>query len=214
VNPLSNQPANPNNVQPEDTGAHNSNSGTDLLQAEIEHNIPVKHQSQEHSQSGDGTNNQHGTIAHLKQFLEMDVEKNNESGADSILTEVNHSIKNEEKAQNGKHGVIKNDLHPAKARNAKPFLVVIIALIVACALGVAAFYAFSQSNRPIPATATKQSTQKNVAASNNSSQSNNGAVASAAEQDNLSGTIQTTVNDLNDEQDFNQTDLSDQNLGL
>jgi hypothetical protein len=212
--------------------------GTNLIEAEIQHNIPVQ------PHSADNKN----PITAPTQFVEHN--GNNEAGLDEVLKDVNNSVKEEEKKPEKKSifkflkkkNTKKPDAPQAPAplaaapvsapapsanstpenisqpqtpsakpnstKNPKPLIIGVVALAVTLGLVMAAFSAFKQ---PKDVAANKASKQIST-----SSAAQSAAPAKLTQEDvkDFSSNIQSNFANLNDSKDFNQSDLSDASLGL
>jgi hypothetical protein len=156
--------------------------GSNLIEAEIQHNIPVK------SYATEGKN----PIAALKQFVEHDDKK--DEGLDQVLNDVNQSVKESDnkthkgsvfsflkkhKSEKPAQPQIQEQLSPhtqsvqqtpaeqpttqvskEKPKNSKPIFVAAIAIIVAGGLSAAAFYAFAYTKGSNSKTAASSSTER------------------------------------------------------
>jgi hypothetical protein len=196
--------------------------GTNLIEAEIQHNIPVQ------PHSADEKN----PILSPKQFVEHD--NKNEEGLDEVLKDVNNSVIDSDKkpekksifsfftkakANNPKEKAAEpnppeQQQPPAQetkhvpARNSKKLIIPIVAALVAACLGMAAFYAFK---KPInPASGKQASAQSNL----NSAPSTTNKQITANDLKDFSDNIQSNFANLNDANDFSQTNLTDNSLGL
>jgi uncharacterized protein HemX len=196
-------------VAPKPTASTN----TDLIEAELEHRIPVK----DPDQAGQVANSfsAPNPISQQKQIPEESDKK--DKGLEPILKDVNQNVAKEDKSSGKKpkfslfkKKVNKKVEQQPKPKSPKPVLAVIVAVLIAGALGVAAFYAF-KSNQ----TTNLQSSQS-VKGAKSTNGNNSATVNSVQTEDlaNLSSDLQSKINSLNDAQDFNQADLSDQSLGL
>jgi hypothetical protein len=207
-------------------------SESNLIEAEMQHNIPVQ------SHSSDNKN----PIATVKQFIEHNHKE--DADLDKVLDDVNKSVKDSDKKPDKKtflsffkekygkkqaepinshvsHTAVpatsqkaapskledKLGKKEAKPKTPKPLVAVVIAVGVATALSVAAFSAFSHSkgstnNQSAAATASK------VQGADTSPE------LSTNDLKDLSSTLQSNFNSLNDEKDFNSADLDDAALGL
>jgi hypothetical protein len=186
---------------------------TGLIQAELEHGIPVKNPDQPEG-SLKGASAASNPITQSRQSVEESNKKEEE--LEPILKDVNQSVakQDENTPKKSKFSLFKKTAakKELKPKNTKPIFAVLAAVLVAGALSVAAFYAF----KPKEATNSKgsQSAASNgVGSSSNQAQTVNNAVQ-PADLANLASSLQSKMNSLNDAQDFNQTDLSDQSLGL
>jgi hypothetical protein len=211
----------PQSSQPQ-TGQSPQNSN--LIEAEIQHNIPVKIHSSEDK----------NPIAALKQFVEHD--NKNEDGLDQVLKDVNNSVKDTDKKL-GKKSFFsflkkpkdkkpepvqppqqpqqqlssppsaqaqQKEQTPGKPKKSQPIFVAIVAVIVTSGLSAVAFYAFSHS----------KTTADNKSGSSQSTQSSNSPQLTVEDLKDFSANMEASMNSLNDPKGFNQTDLSDSNLGL
>jgi hypothetical protein len=186
---------------------------TGLIQTELEHGIPVRNPDQP-ADNLKGAAASSNPITQSKQSVEESNKKEEE--LEPILKDVNQSVAKQDKNAPKKSkfslfkkSAAKKELTP---KNTKPIFAVLAAVLVAGALSVAAFYAF----KPKEATNSKgsQSDASNgVGSSSNQAQTVNKAVQ-PADLANLASSLQSKMNSLDDAQDFNQTDLSDQSLGL
>jgi uncharacterized protein HemX len=193
--------------------ANSQESKDSLIEAEIQHNIPVKQHSL------DGLKN---PITAIKQFAEHD--NKGDKDLDHVLADVNKSVKDAEKKAPkksffsvhnknaaGKPVSSNKKVEPVKeAKKTKPLLAAGIAAFVAITLSAAAIYAFSQQKT----SPTKKSLISSKAASPSSSQTASSDKMSPDDLSKLSSELNSKVDSLNDSQDFNATDLSDANLGL
>jgi uncharacterized protein HemX len=178
-----------------------------LMEAEIQHSIPVK-------QHADDKNGSPNPINSFSQPAK------NDNDLDKVLKDVNKSIKETSKKPKKIWFQFHKKLKVEKAsqsnktpdvkekKTTKPSTVIAAAVVVAVGLSIIAVYAFGQSNN----------NQKNQASgttpSSNSTQQNAKNGVTAADLSTLSSDLNTTLESLDDSQDFNATDLSDQNLGL
>lgn len=160
---------------------------TNLIEAEIEHNIPVKQHISDELKN---------PIAAIKQFVEHDKKEDKE--LDKVLKDVNESVKN-----GGKKPVKIGKTNTEKSHGPKPVLAIVAAVLVAAGLSFAAFNAFSSSESDQKSNKTKTTAQ-----------SSGGETAVLSEPDKLAKALKEKLDGLNDSQEFNTTDLSDQNLGL
>jgi hypothetical protein len=216
----------PNSPQ-ENTVSNQNASGTDLLQPEIQHDIPVKQHSD--SESG-GTFITHNPILAVKQFIEDEVGKK-DTEMDHVLKDVSNDVNKDDepnKETNHKFTLFRKKHKEEKSKqeerskpeskkdikkNPKPIIEAVAALIVAFILMFAALAAFKNNS-----SATKKSSA-NERSSKTTADSNIGAAnASTAEKtDDVNSSymeIQSKISALNDESDFSQTDLLDASLGL
>lgn len=191
------------------------NPSTNLVEAEIEHGIPVKHP--EPSPASNNSN----PIAAGKQFVE-EGEAQNDPELDNILNDVNKKVKDVESKKESPKKL--NLLNVFKLKKQKtnpepgskaPILVVIAAVLITVILAVVAVYAFKSNKTPVTA-ATQPSVAKvgTSSSSVDAVQSAGGSVISPGDLTDLVNSLQSKINALNDSQDFNANDLSDQNLGL
>lgn len=189
----------------------------DLIQTEIEHSIPVKMPGQPQQPVSTVPN----PIAQPKQFMEEGGK--DDAALDHILKDVNHSVAKQDKSTNKKS--IFSFLKRAESKktaadqpavkNPKPMLAALAAILVAGALGVAAFYAF-KPKETINSFHTPEAAADKVNVSTappSAEQSDNGSTVQPSDITNLSSELQK-INSQNDSQDYNQTDLGDQQLGL
>jgi hypothetical protein len=189
---------------------------TGLIQTELEHGIPVRNPDQP-ADNLKGAAASSNPITQSKQSVEESNKKEEE--LEPILKDVNQSVAKQDKnaSKKSKFSLFKKsagkkEAQESKPKNTKPIFAVLAAVLVAGALSVAAFYAF----KPKEATNSKgsQSDASNgVGSSSNQAQTVNKAVQ-PADLANLASSLQSKMNSLDDAQDFNQTDLSDQSLGL
>jgi hypothetical protein len=212
-NPLTNQ----NDPMQDEAQQKTSGKDLNLIQAEIEHNIPVKQHNLPAAPNGEPS---HNPITHIKQFLEADKEKPEHQGLEHVLKDINRNVKAEDKNSGSKpkSSFFRKKIKPENSSpvKSKPILVIAVAAAVACALMAATFYAFKHDT---PVARIKASTDslasKKVdsnAASKDTSQQT--SAVSPGDLSSLSLSLQSKINAFNDEQDFNQQDLSDQSLGL
>jgi hypothetical protein len=190
--------------------------GTELIKAEIEHNIPVK--QQEHQQARASTQSRNPITAQ-KQFIENG-EGKDDMELDNILKDVNHDIKNgndkpAKRQKASRQNVLKRAKPAAKTGSHKPILLTAIVILVSAGLSVAAVYAFKETGSPSAAQSnTSAGTVGTRSASGSAVQAAGGTLVTPGDLSDLSNTLTSDINALNDTQDFNPEALSDQNLGL
>jgi CRISPR/Cas system-associated endonuclease/helicase Cas3 len=189
-----------------------SESKSNFVEAEIQHNIPVKFHADEH---------QKNPIASVKHILDHDKKKDKD--LDQVLDDVNKSVKEADKKSSKrlfplfrqKH--VSNNLpeqqkslQTAKSGSSKPIGVVAAAAVVACGLIFAAFYAFNHTTAP----AKEKLSNKPASTSSTLPPASASSEVKVADLTKLSSDLTAQINALSDAQDFNPTDLSDKNLGL
>jgi hypothetical protein len=216
MNPA-NQVDHPSNIA-QDAASPPAGNNTDLIQAEIEHNIPVRQQDKAGDEAAVSS---HNPITHIKQFLEPDADKKDDPQLDNLLQDVNRSVKDETKKPEDKiksasqQNVDQKKETPKSPKNPKPIAAVTVAVVIACALSVTAWGAYSQNNKAsIQVSSKASSVTANVASTSNTTQAVQNPIIKPADLSDLASAIQSKENSLNDDQDYNQTDLSDKNLGL
>jgi uncharacterized protein YaaR (DUF327 family) len=205
MNPGNQMAPTPNNLQPKADASSKPDTG--LIQAEIGQNIPVKQQAHGHN---DSANLLHNPISHIKQFLEVENEKKDDKSLEPLLKDMKKDLKEVDKNLPKKAA-----LQPAG--NHKPLMVVFVTIAIASALSVSTYFAFKQNKATNPSAISNKSTNEKDGTSSASSgalQAAGGALVSPSDLSDLSLAVQSKVNSFNDNQDYNQTDLSDQNLGL
>jgi hypothetical protein len=204
---------NPNPMQDIKPPAENlANSSTQLIEAEVEHGIPVKNQSQPKNDSGSAN------PMSSKQFVE-EGEAKSDIELESVLKDINKDVKNGDKKspkpslmqrlfskkvnQKEKTKEVKDKAQPQQAR---PLFAIVAAFIIAGGLSALAFHVYSQeqktgSNKNQPSvSSTKKTTVQNL--------------VKPTDLSDLSYTMASKLSQFNNTQDFNSTDLSDKNLGL
>jgi len=195
---------------------HGIDSGSHLIEAEIEHGIPVKSPAQD-----DGLGNSN-PITHTGQFIEEGGEHSDKE-LDHILQDVNKKVEEANNKADAKDRFAflnrklrtKTRPKPDKAKSAKPALAVIVAIIFALSLSVAAYYAFKPAkSKTINNTTTNNGKVGTSSSSSDAVQAAGGTLVKPSDLSDLSNTLQSKINGLNDSQDFNQQALSDQALGL
>lgn len=212
--PATSTPKPMQDIKPPTAAKSNSQTNnTDLIQTEIEHSIPVKQPGQPASDAAAGGPN--NPIAGASQFVQEDSRK--DSDLEKVLKDVNQKVKDADKKVK-KHSFLhfkktkttQPATQPAKSDTKKPHPVLIAAtaFIVAAALAVAAFYAFKQ---PV---GTSSNQVPLASDSGKSGPDDDKGPVRPEDLGNLYSDIQSKLNSLNDQQDFNSADLSDQNLGL
>jgi uncharacterized protein HemX len=200
----------------------NPTPGTNLIEAELQHNIPVKPH----------TADEKNPIMAVKQFVEHD--NKNDDGLDEVLKDVNNSVKDSENKSNKKSFLsfmhkkqkvqvpqavqqpaamvpapVKTD-KPKTQKNLMPMIVIGVAAIVAIGLAVVAFYAFKQQKK----TAVNTSANTSSAPTTSTIQNVSTGQLTATDIKDFSTNIQSNFASLSDAKDFNQDDLSDASLGL
>jgi hypothetical protein len=184
---------------------------SNLVEAELQHNIPVKpHIEEQHK----------NPITSAKHILDHD--NKSDKDLEHVLNDVNKSVKEADKKPSKgsfslfqkKHsaGKLPKEQLPPKSSKfgpSKPIGVVAAAAVVACGLIFTAFYSLSPNASP-------SSKEKPItkAASSASQPAASSSEIKAADLTKLASDLTTQINALSDAQDFNPTDLSDTNLGL
>jgi uncharacterized protein HemX len=203
----------------QDVAAPKQNTpSSDLIQTEIEHGIPVRNSDQPNQGNNPAPSSQN-PITKPKQFAENDDNKN-DPDLENILKDVNQNVAEQDKKPKKtrfslfKKSESKKIAPSAKPKNSsKPMIAASAAILVACFLGIAAVFTFKQDK-----TANSQSTISNKAGSsgvsNSTTQTTESSLVQPADLSNLYSSLQSKTSSLNDDQDFNQADLSDQQLGL
>jgi hypothetical protein len=186
---------------------------TNLIEAEIQHNIPVKQHSLDSLKN---------PITAIKQFAEHD--NKGDKDLDRVLADVNKSVKDSDKKAPKKSffslrskRTSEESANPNKktkkvkgVKKTKPLLAAVVAILVAIVLSAAAVYAFSQQKT----SSDKKSFASSTATPSSSSQTTSSNKMGSDDLNKLSTELNSKVDSLNDSQDFNSTDLSDANLGL
>ena len=206
------QPANPPQ-QPAEPGEH------DVMQVELEHNIPIKQPDQPALAANTA-------VAPAKQFVEVGAKS--DKHLENVLKDASREVKDMARAPAKKtrfslkvlFAKKKQPTTPAAAtapvaakpqsltapKASRPFVVIAAAFVIAVALVAAAIYTFRQSQ----STASKASNKAQTVGSS----PNTNASVQPADISGLSSDLQTKIDQLNDDQDFNVNDLADQTLGL
>jgi hypothetical protein len=183
---------------------------TSFIEAEIQHNIPVKQHSPQQKQSPSNI---------PKQFVEQDSKK--DPLDDSVLRDVNKSVKDSSKPQSKKPlfsfhknktpiQVSKHQAPNTAKTNKMPAAAITLAITAAGVLCISAAYAFSH----------QKSNNLNAPSSNvlssKSGQSNNLQTSKLTSVDisKDSSELKSKINSLNDAQDFSDSDISDSALNL
>jgi hypothetical protein len=191
---------------------------TGLIEAEIQHNIPVKlHDSQIPSNPINSAKNA------------QQLNKNGEELDDKVLQDVNKAVKETDNKPPKKSlfsfrkKQISTQTHPAKleklevqkgSKTAKPVLTIVIAMLVATVLSTTAFYAFSTKKPGTSAANPTGTLSKGTSTSKTSGQSDQSAKITSSDLTKASTDLNSKIDALNDTQEFNTADLSDANLGL
>jgi hypothetical protein len=194
-------------MKPQDPQPEQQKTG--LIEAEIQHNIPVKlHDSQI-------PKNPINSLA-----AEHDSKKAQEPD-DKILQDVNRSVREPDNKppkkslfsfRKKKPSPKPESAKPEKAESSKPITVVIAALFAAVVLSVAAIYAFSTNKTGM--TTPQANTNNTASTTNTSSSSAQNTKITSSELTKASSDLNSRIDSLNDAQDFNVNDFSDSSLGL
>ena len=186
---------------------------SDLIQAEIEHAIPLRSQGEEKKDNIQAPAG--NPIENGKQFVETD--KKTDKDMVKVLKDVSKEVKKEKQEDSKKKGFF------AKKKNSvskipkphKPVVITAVAFFVAGCLSAAAVMAFKQSTQV--SNQTNQNVPGKVGTSANASdavQAAGGTLVTPGDLTDLANLFESELNQLNESQDFNNTDLSDKNLGL
>jgi hypothetical protein len=185
-------------------------SSTQLVEAEVKTDIPVKDQGTDSAGSANPIES--------KQFIEEESHKG-DSELEGVLKDVNEDVK--KSGQTPARTSIFKRLHPSKSKQQKkveakpketsrqprPTLAIVAAVIVAAGLNALAFHVYSGDQN------TTNITTKNSSAVKASS-SNAKNLVKPADLSDLSSSMASKLSSFNDAQDFNSSDLSDKALGL
>ncbi len=196
----------------------------DIVRTEIEQGIPVKMPNPIAMNEKHGQNKKQPAPA--KQFIESGTEEKGGSSLDDLLKDVNQAVKNPDQdtpkshwrpklALKLKSKKSKNDNKVAAQHISKaPVLAMVTAFVVGVALIGAAVYAFKS---PQASPSSAKSTPSRVGTSalaTDAIQAAGGTVVKPGDLTDLSSDLQAKPATLNDNEDFNQTPLSDKTLGL
>jgi hypothetical protein len=198
-------------------GQNSSEPKPNFIEAEMQHNIPVK------PHAAEPPRNPITSAQHI-----LDHGKKNDKDLDRVLDDVNKSIKEPNKKSNRKILSIfqkkvkehkaeespKQHKEPqaAKTSSTKPVGVFAAAALVSCGLIFAAYYAFNHA--PTSVSKEKPNSSKTSAATAANTPTAVMPEITSADLTKLTSDLTTQINALSDAQDFNPTDLSDSNLGL
>lgn len=192
-------------------------SNTELIKTEMENGIPVKQPTQPQTSPAKNSN----PIASSKHFIDEEPAKK-DTELEKILQDVNKNVKEVGSKPNSKFKLFARDKKTSKKSDSKqlsvkkqpkPILAIIAAATVAIALSVAAVYAFRKGQQTA-SVKTKANIAKSVTTSADSLQNSGDTLVTAADLSKISISINSKLDTLDDSKDFNDSDLSDQNLGL
>jgi hypothetical protein len=185
----------------------------ELIQAEIEHAIPLRSQGEEKKDAVPASTG--NPIENGKQFVETD--KKDDKDIVKVLIDVSKGVKQDKQDNPKKKGFFAKKNNPAAKipKPQKPIVLTAVAFFVAGCLSAAAVMAFK------PTTQTSNQTNQNVpgkvgtsSEASDAVQAAGGTLVSPGDLTDLANLFESELNELNESQDFNSTDLSDKNLGL